>query len=351
MKRLFVLLAAVTFVFSFVSPVLADEVVNSVRAAQVVAGLKIVSYEGGTNYQRGANTGDWVNTSYKMALNGDITYFESNGEVLVSETDPPWKGGLPSNAIKETRGFSLWISALDSQGQSVAFGNFQKDLLLPGEPIEVVRRPSWTLHVVPFTGKGSTLPENAVLKPETGGAVDYAPWAGGFPVWSDPLKTIAYAIVDTITGLTVVSDIIDPSKGTKADDKSVMNLKWIGGVVEVPDGNYSYLDNQKFDGKDANGIPVKVFIWNLNGSAGDINAWSSTDAPMQISILRWIPESAGEMPEVASGNNGYAYVGDGYDKVVVVVTGVDFIAPFRVNFSKPTTPTISGGGGSGGGKG
>jgi len=322
------LVAAVVGIFLSISPVFADNnAVDSLQAAQVWGGIKIASYEGQFGFDRGQQAGGWA--SFRFKMQGEkIVYLakEENGVILVGENDTPLNG-LPSNSVGETRSFSLWLSALDDQGQVVACGDFSKNLLLPGEPIVVILRPSnWVMKVILFSGEDAV---NAVLKTDSGGTFDYNAQANGFIVFVDPLKSVtSYMIISTISGLTLSSGVINPMAPVpKQDGNSVVNIALVGGVVTVPDGDNVYLNSQKINGQ-VNNTPAKVYIWNLGGRAGNVNAWSNTGA-MHISILRWV--SMGDMPEVVSGDLGYVSVGDGYGKVIVVITGAT--DNFSVNFS------------------
>ncbi|MFH1236217.1 MAG: hypothetical protein V1685_04765, partial [Parcubacteria group bacterium] len=249
MRKLCVLLVAV-FCFSFVPAIFAEEPVNSVRAAQVFGGLELKSFTGNFSFDRGKSNGGWVSYRFKMQ-GGKIIYLAQEGDglvVIVGENDEPLSG-VPTNAVGETRNFYLYLSTENGE----AFGDFRKDLLLPGEPIEVILKPNFVPRLVQFSGKGTTKPENAVLKTE-GGSFSYDQYVGGFRVWVDPLKVTAYTIMDAVTGLTISSGVIDPTKGAPRDTSSVINIRLQGGVVAVDD-SYTYLSNQKLDGQLADGSP------------------------------------------------------------------------------------------------
>ena len=331
MKRFGAVLVAVVVVFFVSSPVFADSnavAVDSLRAAQVWGGVKVFSYVGQFSFQRDGK-GDYVSANFKMALNGDVNYFEVNGMVKIGEGDKPSKG-LPANAVGETRNFYLYLSALDDKGQAVAYGNFQKDLLLPGDPIVITLSPAnWIMKVIPFVGEGAA---NAVLKTDSGTTANYSPQANGFIVYVDPMKDVtSYTIVDTTSGIILSSGVINPMvSNQKPNTNSVVNIMLAGGVTTVPDGDYAYLDNQKIAGQLADGTPAKVYIWSLNGKAGSVNTWSANGNP-QVRILRWM--SAGKMPAIATSDDyGNVSVGDGYDKVIVVITGTAG-QDFQINFS------------------
>lgn len=341
MKKFLVLvLVAIVSFFSFVSPVLAGgEIVDPLRAAQVFGDMEICPCFGNFSFDRfvnAVNTG-WVSATFRMTGDGKITHLSIDDSVIVGDGDQPLEG-LPVNAVGETRNFYLYLTTQHGK----AFGNFQKDLLLPGEAIEVILKPGWVHVVIPFAGKGSTLPENAVLKTEDGSSSNYSPFAGGFTVWVDPLKTTAYTIVDTVSGLVVTSGVIDPLQGTKTDTSSIVNVRLAGGVVILPN-EFGYILDQKFDSQLADGTPAKVYVWSPNGQAGNVNVWSGTGTgTVHISVLRWMP--TGEMTVISTSDDyGNAHFGDGYDKVVVVVTGT--VDTFDINFSTGT------GAGGGGGKG
>jgi len=343
MKKLEMFVVAVVCVFCFAVPAFADNnsaVVDSLRAAQVFGGMKIASYEGQFSFQRNG-AGDYVSADFKMALNGTITYLKVGDVVVVNNGDQPLVG-LPVNAIGETRSFYFWLSALDTDGNQVAYGNFQKELLLPGDPIVVILNPAnWTMQFVSFSGVDAV---NAILKTDSGSTFDYSVQANGFTVWVDPLKsTTAYTIVDTVTGLTIASGNINPMACDQTPTISFVNVLKAGGVVTVPDGTYTRMEDQTIDGKTGD-TPVKVYIWNLNGIAGNVGTWSPDGYP-QVRILRWMP--TGTMPEIGTSDEyGNVSIGSGYDKVIVVVIGTAR-QKFQINFSSDAPTSNYGGGGKG----
>lgn len=347
MKKLSILLVAAmvsflsfTNVFANTSPVAVTPTnvgVDSVRVAQAMGGVDLSVLQGQYSFDRGASYGGYVSFRFKMQ-GGKIVYLaeeQANGlVVLVGENDAPLSG-IPTNAVGETRNFSLYLSTPKGD----AFGSFNKDLLLPGEGFEIVLGPGRIERIVPFSGIGKTKPENAVLKTDDGNVSEYNQQAGGFSVWVDPLRSTPYTIVDTMTGLPVAVGTINPVEQKPVNTISVVSVGFKGGVVPISDSR-AYLANQKFDGQLADGTFAKVYLWALNGAGGNVNVWSrSQTGTLKVRILRWIPMEQGEMLEVANSDNkqqatgyAYSYVGNGYDKVIIVITseGVD---TFDVDFS------------------
>jgi hypothetical protein len=91
-------------------------------------------------------------------------------------------------------------------------------------------------------------------------------------------------------------------------------------------------------------MPAKVYIWTLGGKAGSVGAWANVGS-VQVRILRWM--QTGEMPEIATSDEyGNVSVGDGYDKVIVIVTGnvEEFgIGFFKMKMNLPIPSPSSGG--------
>ncbi|MFH1183201.1 MAG: hypothetical protein V1690_02985 [Candidatus Moraniibacteriota bacterium] len=337
-KTLLVLLVMVGLCVSCTSQLRAEEPVNSVTVAQAMGGIDLTVLQGQYSFDRGAGHGGWTNFNIEATLKGDLLYITylatGDGIVVINRGDAPVPG-LPANAVGETRNFSLWLSTPNGS----AYGSFSKDLLLPGESFKIELGPGFIARTVLFSGKGTTKPENTILRTDTGNVSGYDQQVGAFVVWIDPLRaSTPYEIIDITTGLPITVSTISPvSQLISADTNSVVSIGFKGGVMPIVDSR-GYLDNQKFDGSLADGTPAKVYIWTINGVRGNINAWSgSQTGALHIRVLRWIPLEQGEMPEIANSDadqqdgHAYAYAGSGYDKIVVIITGN--ASAFDIDFS------------------
>lgn len=320
MKRTKSLLVAMVMVFGLaMSALAADTSVDSLHVAQVFAGLDIVEYSGQLGFSRGGDYGSWVAASFTMALNGTITQLTVDGVVVVGDGDEPLVS-IPVNAKGEARNFYFYLAALDGTGNTVAYGNFRKDLLLPGSPITVTLSPvSWPAQIVPFTPPAGVDASGLVLR--SGGGASFYQKGVGFVISVDPTKSsVPYTIEDS-TGVVLTSGTLDPFAGSQQGTDSSVNVMLEGGVRMVPDGvdGNVYLPKQVVDGE-SEGTPVKVYIWDTHGGPATAYAYATDGGAVQTSVYQLI--GPGQMSLIATSDvNGGVTVGSEYGKVIVVVTG------------------------------
>ena len=112
--------------------------VDSQRAAQVFAGMEMVSCEGNFGFDRWQNghmdEPFWGRFEYDVVAKM-ITRLSVRDAVIIGPDDKPRKG-FPRNEIGETRNFWVFLDCFDGENR-VAHGNFQKGLLLPEDVIVI----------------------------------------------------------------------------------------------------------------------------------------------------------------------------------------------------------------------
>jgi hypothetical protein len=315
-----------------------EKILDSERAAQVFAGLEVQYYEGGFYFYRTAKEENrWVNATFKMSPETQITYLVIDGTIIVDVTtgDEPLNG-IPQNVVGETRYFNLWLNGYEN-GSPVVHGNFYTELLLPGDPIVVELQPYNIYYFLEFEVPYGVEPENLRLVIE-GSNWQYNESMKGFQVWVNPLVISEYEIVDISSGIIYEIGEINPLEGELKDKDSIINLLLPKGIkkIDFRETNYIWLENQFLDGqviREGEIVPAQVYFMNLEGKGGSINVYGLTshgELPM-IEVRRWTER--GEMPIINSSNN-YLTIPSGYHKIVVTITGEMINTSFQIHFSR-----------------
>lgn len=315
------------------------------RVAQVFGGIIVEHYDGPFSFYRNL-TNTWVDGYLQLRrVNGVfmITYLHVDGKVIVKMGDKPL-GILPTNIVGETRNFSLWMSGYDVHGKYIVSGSFYTDLLNSGDPILVKLDPAQVRLVVPFT-----VPRNADSKkfrlsiPHDGfeDTFVYQDVIGGFEVYVDPTKVENYKIEDVSTGIVYQEGKTDAlaQSPVKMAEGSVINLMLPEGVVDLPftvDQDYFFFDQQKLDSQVTRPctppaatdcerlVAAKVYIAHVDKMNMFVSVSGQQSELYKVEIRKWVAK--GPMPLIDQSQPGpypSAYVGSGYDTVVITVLQAD----------------------------
>lgn len=279
--------------------------------------------------------------SFYLDEDGLVSQFELDGETIWSILDgdeaipgiPFPIGGQFVNLYVTLSGFG----AMNSAGHLpfTRYGNFETDLLVPGDPVVVTMRPAQIQ--VPVYLAADVLPAGTDMSHLAirfaGENYPAAYWANGkFLIWVDPLSPPAsYEVYDYVTGLVFYTGVpfVYGNNNPVAGGNAAVNQKLEGGVTELDFDRspYLYLSNQSFRSFDWNEAGQyleadSVFMAYLDGRQLSCHFYGVVGrVTVELIKADGLSETVAYMVMDPENDGVMITIQPGYEKVILKLTG------------------------------